>query len=295
MHEPCGIQFTHARVDQGVACFASFPSFKMGVVVAPWDAVVLRPERVLRAVGEGMDDGLVEIAPNQLRQPFVAVLEPEFGQFSDAHRPKPEVHADARGPALGWQVSGVGVMLQHVDIDEGLGRFDGAPFKPHFLKTRQVASIPAGEGVEVMFRGGGLKVGVHQVGVPTFAVRGEHGVGEAVGFGHFPWGLHHVVFVGVECHAAGLEHLPNLGVALQGVRLVILVRVDFRHLKTVAQRGEHVQRVSMFHPQASAVLTGVVVEVGHAVVQERHPGVVCRVQGVQNGAVKHEHRQHLVP
>ena len=58
--------------------FAGLPRFKMGIIVAPWDAVVLLPERVLRAVGEGMDDGLVEIAPDQLRQPFVVVLNPSL-------------------------------------------------------------------------------------------------------------------------------------------------------------------------------------------------------------------------
>ena len=242
-----------------------------------------------------MDDGLVEITPNQFSQPFFAVLEPEFRQFSDAYGAKTQVHADARGPALGRQVTGVGVVLQHVDVDLGFRRFDGTPLEPHVLKAWQIAAIPSGQGVQVIFGRGRFEICIDQVGVPAFAVRGENGVGKAVGFGHFAGRFDHVVFVGVERHASGLKHLPNLRIALQSIGFVILIRVDFNHVKLVAQRGEHIHGMPVFDPQATAVLPGLLVQVGHAVVQERHPGVVLRIENIQDGAVKHKHRQHRVP
>ncbi len=117
VHESSGIEFTHSRIDQRVSGASCAPCFKSFFVMPPGDAVVFGPECIAGTVGEVVENGLVEFPPNELRQPFVAVLHPKTHQRADGDGSKPEVEAHSRGALDRRSVSRFGIILHRAGIE----------------------------------------------------------------------------------------------------------------------------------------------------------------------------------
>ena len=98
VHEPGGIQFAHAGVHEGIARSACAPGGEMAIVMAPGNPVVLGPEGILGAVGEMVEDGLIEFAPDELGEPLVAVGKAQSGLGPHRDGAEPQVEAHPGGP-----------------------------------------------------------------------------------------------------------------------------------------------------------------------------------------------------
>ena len=266
----------------------------MGVVVAPWDPVVFGPEGIFHAVGKGMHDGLVEVSPNKLCQPFFAVREPLTCHVADAHGAKPQMNADPRSASHGGSVSRFCVLLQQLRFDIGFWNGHLAGREAHLLQAWHPFVLPLCQLVKVLFRRRSFHVVFRQIGMPPFAEWREYGVGRAIGLHNLPRCLDHMVFEGVQENVLRTQSLRQESISLQGVGLIVFIGVDPTNIEFGNEFEENVMGVSVGHIDVRTLGLCFSPKDRHAVVQEGHPGVLLVLQMLQNVFVKNEEQQHLM-
>ena len=138
----------------------------------------------------------------------------------------------------------------------------------------------------------GCEVGRRQAPQPRLHVRREHGERARRLREHLGALEDDVVLAGAPRDAAVGERVRDGRVAVERLRLVVVVGVDRRHAQRLGEAGNRLARDGVPHDQAPAARAQTRVEVDQAAVDEFDAPILRRGQCVQDRAVEDERRVH---